>query len=253
LSDVIGLLHQAGDAIGADLGGSAEPVEAKRAPARARAETPAPVRKATVKPPADALDDDSIDLSPAKPAPSSVAEPAARTRPQGPFSGAALWGAVLEVIAAERPLSHTWARAGVFAEQSEKKLTIHFSPGDRFARDSLTRDSNRIFIEEAIRELAGRPLAFAAEVKEGMTSAPLPELEEDDPPASVAPSNSASGAKKAPAKKKPNELEVPAAEPAPAAPVEVKAADPVDPESYMNDPLIQGALDLFEAKLESSS
>ena len=259
LSDVIGLLHQAGGAIGADLDGTTEPVDAKRAPARPRADAPAPVRKATPKPPADALDDDPIDLSPAKPAASSVKEPvadapsAARTRPQGPFSGAALWTAVLEVIGAERPLSHTWARAGVFAEQTEKKLTIHFSPGDRFARDSLMRDNNRNFIEEVIRELSGKPLAFAAEVKEGMTAAPLPEFEDDEPPASASPPSDASGAKKALAKKKPTELEVPAPEPAPVVPVEVKAADPVDPESYMNDPLIQGALDLFEAKLESSS
>jgi DNA polymerase-3 subunit gamma/tau len=272
LSDVIGLLHQTGAAAGVALEGSpatAAPTEGKR-PATS-ASSSAPARKtAPAKPAASSLDDDPIDLSPspaspqASESPAAAAPPAKRPRPKGPLSGAALWAGIVEVLASEMPMNAGWARKGAFAEQSDKRLLIHFSPADRFARDSLMRDNVRTFIDEVARELAGKPIAFSADIKEGMAAAPLPELNEDDePPAASAKAPAADPGKTAPPAKAPK---APAGKtasggPAPAgpapeaepAPEEVKAAEAVDPQSFMNDPLIQGALDLFEAEIESST
>jgi DNA polymerase-3 subunit gamma/tau len=265
LSDVIGLLHQAGGAIGTEFETAAPSAAAKPSGSRPKAEAAVPARKAPSKPPASQLEeDDDIDLgpSPVSKAPAEAAAPEAaptRNRPEGPLSGAALWAAVAEVLAAERPMLKTWVKAAVFGEQTEKRLLIHLGRGDNFARDSLLRENIRGFIEELLRELSGKPLSFAAEIKEGLASAPPPELDEEPaPPRASAGAPSASsgdGAKaKTPAKKKVASEPDPApAEAAPVAPVEVKAAEPVDPATYMNDPLIQGALELFEAELESFS
>ncbi len=275
LSDVIGLLHQAGGAIGTEFETSAPsaagPASAKSAASsRAKPEAAAaPARKATPRPPANQLEeDDDIDLGPASPGASAgkaasersapVEAAPTRSRPEGPLSGAALWAAVAEVLAVERPMLKTWVKAAVYGEQTEKRLLVHFGRGDNFARDSLLRENIRSFIEELLKELSGKPLSFAAEIKEGLASAPPPELDEEpEAPRSSAsaPPSSGDGAKaKSPAKKKvASEPEPAPAEGAPAVPIEVKAADPVDPATYMNDPLIQGALELFEAELESSS
>ena len=258
LSDVIGLLHQTGSATGMDME-TAPATESKR-PAASSSASPA-ARKAAPKEVAPAPDDDdAIDLSPsggsAEAAKSPASEaPTTRPRPKGPLSGAALWAGVIEVISAERPLNAGWARAGAFGEQSDKRLLVYFSPSDRFARDSMMRENVKTFIEDCLKELAGKPLTFAAEVKEGMAAAPIPDFDDDEPPAAsaAAPAPVADSAKtkNAPAKK--NDPAEPTVAPEPPAPEEVKAAAPVDPQTFMNDPLIQGALDLFEAEIESSN
>jgi DNA polymerase III subunit gamma/tau len=257
LSDVIGLLHQTGAATGMDME-TAPATEAKR-PAASSSASPAARKPAAKAAPLD--DDDAIDLSPSgstgEPAKAAtVAEaPTTRPRPKGPLAGAALWAGVVDVIAAERPLNAGWARAGAFGEQNEKRLLVHFSPADRFARDSLMRENVKTFIEDCLKELAGKALTFAAEVKEGMAAAPIPDFDDDEPPAAsaAAPAQVADSAKtkNAPAKK--NGPAEPTLAPQPPSPEEVKAAAPVDPQTFMNDPLIQGALDLFEAEIESSN
>ena len=259
LSDVIGLLHQTGAATGMDME-TAPATEPKR-PATSSSATPAARKPA---PKAAALapdDDDPIDLSPSgskvEPAKAATAAeaPTTRPRPKGPLAGAALWAGVVDVIAAERPLNAGWARAGAFGEQSDKRLLVHFSPADRFARDSLMRENVKTFIEDCLKELAGKALTFAAEVKEGMAAAPIPDFDDDEPPAAsaAAPAPVADSAKTKPSPAKKNGPAEPTVAPEPAAPEEVKAAAPVDPQTFMNDPLIQGALDLFEAEIESSN
>jgi DNA polymerase-3 subunit gamma/tau len=247
ISDVISLLHQAGAESGA----------APSAPPKAKPEgrrddsTPSRPATATIAPA-------SSPVPPETPEPEPRARPA---RPVGPLQGVALWDGVVQVIAAEKPLSTSWARAGVFAEQNPKRLVVHFAPSDQFARDSLMREGIKTFIEDTLRDLSGGlSLAFAAEIRDDVVPPPPPELPEDEPEDTPPPAREAksasSPAKTTPESKKKPSPKAPPEETPPASPPDSssgppRAADPVDPESYLNDPLIQGALELFEAELES--
>jgi len=245
ISDVISLLHQAGAEPGAALPASAAAAAVAKPKTEPRREAPA-----TSQPQAPAS------------APEEEPEPETRTRPArpvGPLQGPALWEAVVQVIASEKPLSSSWARTGVFSEQLPKKLVVHFAPQDQFARDSLMREASKLFIEDTLRELSGGlALSFSAEIREGVVSPPPLELPPDEPVDSSPPpreARSAPPSKTTPEdKKKPSTKAKPAeaaadAPPQPAA--APKAAEPVDPDSFLNDPLIQGAMEIFEAELES--
>ncbi|MBU6302264.1 MAG: DNA polymerase III subunit gamma/tau [Verrucomicrobia bacterium] len=238
LSDVIGLLHQTGDAIGVDL--APGPASAG---SRAGGEAPPPPRKpapkAEVSRSMEERDGDAGSVD--------AREAVSPARPKGPLSGAALWAGVVDVMTKERPLFGSCVQAAVFAEQTEKKLVVHFSRADSFSRDSLLRESNRTFVEELIKELAGKPLGFVAEIRDGLEAAPKPALEPEPP----APDGAVKA--KPPAKKK---IADDAAGPAPAvekpaAPVEVKAAEPVEAATFLKDPMIEAAMELFDASLES--
>jgi hypothetical protein len=147
----------------------------------------------------------------------------------------------------ERPLFASCVDAAVFAEQTDKKFVVHFARADSFSRDSLLRENNRVFIEDLLRELSGKPLGFVAEIKDGLVQAPKPPIAEEPESPSAAPKTKVAAKKKIVAEP----LAVPAAEPKAEEPVEVKAAEPVDPVAFFQDPLIQGALDLFDATRES--
>lgn len=244
LSDVIGLLHQAGGAIGT---GFESPTGAPAG--SSRSEPAAPARKVAPKPgPSSVMEETALtpDRSSGDPS-GEAASPAPRSRPKGPLSGADLWAGVAEVMRVERPLFASCVNAAVFAEQTDKKFVVHFARADSFSRDSLLRENNRTFVEDLLRELSGKPLGFVAEIKDGLVQAPKPPIEEEPESPSAAPKTKVAAKKKIVAEP----VAVPAAEPKAEEPLEVKAAEPVDPVAFFQDPLIQGALDLFDATLES--
>lgn len=187
LSDVIGILRQAGEAAGGAPqegaagnpgrgSGNAEPeagnvkpgAEDERGTGRARGGR-------GINPDASRAGKQPFAAGQAAEREASRAEDAlpgaGRKRdPGGENRGAALWSAVMEELEASKPMMAGWARAAVFLEEKEKQLVVGFAPGNSFYRDSLMREKSREVIEALIQQFGGRKLSLACELREEIAS-----------------------------------------------------------------------------------
>ncbi len=263
ISDVIGMLHQASD------GAAQMPTEAaptSKAPVKKKESvSDSPPASATEKPngkvkiegPAEseAMEDaPPFEPDPPKPSkaesepePEPVAERKAGPVPTGDLSGEALWKAVSATIDAQRPLMSGWTKGVQFLEQSGRNFVIGFSPGNRFARDSMMREKSKTFVEELLEAHGGSQMTLQCEIRDSIPEPELPEIEEPAVEA-VAASPRIQEPKSSPKKER-------TPEPAPEEPTEpeiVEAEPPVDEQKFKNDPLIQEALRIFEAEVENT-
>ncbi len=289
VSDVIGMLHQAGEAAEGMPAAPAvkkkeaqseptqsEPApnepepssEPELAPAPTPAVTPTPKTekksaKIEVPPPAEddapPFDPDppkksaepEAEAAPAKKKSKKSAKPKEPAKPNGNLQGEELWKAVTAQIDEQRPLMSGWTQGARFLDQSARKFTIGFSPGNKFSRDSIMRDKSRLFVEELLEQLGGEKLALQCEVREDIPEPEAPNL--DEPPESD-PEPEPRAERPKPAKKAAKKQErASKPEPEPAEEAEtLEAEPPIDEKKFKNDPLIQEALRLFEAEIESS-
>ncbi len=116
---------------------------------------------------------------PAAPAQGRRASPAApkETKPVSvPKDDAELWQKALSRIKKERVSLYSTLRRASFAGLREDAAQLVLEPENAFFRDVLTQDSHRIFIEQVLSELAGRPVRLNVSVSQP----PAPEAPDAD-------------------------------------------------------------------------
>ncbi|MFT5468687.1 MAG: hypothetical protein ACI8UO_003799, partial [Verrucomicrobiales bacterium] len=169
--------------------------------------------------------------------------------PTEPLAREPLWLAIQEQVRIRRRLLSSWTDAGTFLDQTPARFIIGFPPSASFAKDSILREKNKIFVEGLIRELGGKALNLSCETRDGLPKLEIPEIEdepeEEIPKVAVQPT---------PPPEKPAVEPAPTEEvqPAPGEPVLAEPAAPLDEKEFSNDPLIKEALQLFEAEIESA-
>ena len=181
-----------------------------------------------------------------------------------------MWTAILQRVQ-DKSMLASWANVAVFQEQTAARFVVGFHPSSAFSRDSLLRDRNKLVIEGLIRELGGKALTLACETRDDLPAPEVVDLEEDEPPEEPAAAPTAGASpESAAADTPPWESPPTQAPPSETSDVEgegeeqgevetgvdtdaeVEAAPPMDEEKFNNDLLIQEALQLFEAEVEST-
>jgi len=145
------------------------PLPTRSLPAKAPESAPAPAKRrisieleappavASIPQPAPVAEKNIVSEEPAKPAP--VAE-------------GNLWPALLAEIRSKRPLISSWIETGTLLGIEGDHCLIGFPKEKTLSIDSLTRPTNKKFIEELVSSLAGRPLTLKCETREGLTVEP---------------------------------------------------------------------------------
>ncbi len=239
ISDVIGLIDGA-------LSG-APPVSPATASAPAKKKSSRAAKTVTEEAPAAASM--KPESSP-KPEPEAAAPPSPSSAADGQeLSGDSLWRELAVEVDQQRPLASAWLRAGHFQRQEGKYFVLAFSPDDDFARDSLIRPNNKGFIEGILKKLSGQNLTLKLETGEDLPASSAP-AEPGEIPAQPIESEPEPAP---PPLEQPERESLPAAakaapKPAPAA--EKKAGRKDD---FHEDPLIQDALEVFEAEIKQST
>ena len=148
-------------------------------------------------------------------------------KPKRSLEGEELWNAAREALIDTRPLFESWLTAARFVSQEGGIFTIGFSTEQRFFRESLSRYEKDI--EGQIIEFSSTPLKLRIEVREDLAAIEMPVIEEetkeDTPIADEEP------------------MKVESATSATAPP------DSAQVDDFKQDPLIQEALDVFEARI----
>jgi len=168
----------------------------------------------------------------AKPAakPSEAARDPETVSPvRGDLEGAALWEAARTILITTRPLFETWLTAARFISQESGTFVIGFSSEQRFFRESLSRYESDI--ADQVNALSAVPVRLSIEVRTDLQPIEMVIEEEEDSEVPEAKAASVS-------------------QPEPAA--EIAPEPPVATEDFKKDPLIQEALQVFEARVIKS-
>ncbi|MEM7144000.1 MAG: DNA polymerase III subunit gamma/tau [Verrucomicrobiota bacterium] len=228
IDEVINLIDGAITGVGGDPDAAPKPAAAApRAAAPTESKTPAQPEPKT----------------PASEKPEAEPEPKAETKPAPPsgnLSGEALWKQLHSEINNQRPLASSWLQAGHYVEGRPNEFIIGFSPDESFARESLSRPNNRALIEDILKQFSGQKLNLKFVSDDNLAPAPPVEIEEPSTPTqeptpekSEDPSMSEHASKDAPA----------GSDPSPPKP------QPDAKDDFHDDPLINKALDIFEAEI----
>ena len=170
------------------------------APKSAAPKTVAPAKSAAAK-------------APSEPAPEQK-EPA----PKPPEDVANLWPQAVQISYARRPLIRTWIDAARFLGTDGRNFLLGFAQDQKTIMESLSRPTNRSFIEGLLKELTGTDWTVKMSLAEGL------------PPS------------------------IPPEEPSTRASTRTEEPKPEDPhDSFKNDPLIQEALEIFKGEIKSVS
>ena len=152
--------------------------------------------------------------------------------------GPDLWIAARNEYSSKFPLQGAFAAEASFLSVSGRHFTIGIPEIHRMAATNLERPSAKIALEDILHRLSGQKLSLKIEVSADIEPAPAPEVSAPPPPdpAPVA------VAEKLPPKQA-----------AAAAAAEAAATAAQLEEEFRNDPLIQEALRLFDAKITKSA
>jgi DNA polymerase III subunit gamma/tau len=149
------------------------PAPAKPTP-QARAEFAPPPEPAAVKPaPPTKQPDPSVPQAPAPPA-AKIEIVATAVDPTS------FWPAFVDAVRQDRKLISAWLEAGALLGVHENEVQLGFPPSQSFAKDFL-EGSHLSFLEEVASRLLGRKARVRLQVREGVTSAPVP-VEQPPPP-----------------------------------------------------------------------
>ncbi len=216
------------------------PVSYPGAPPRPQA--PAPAAESPALSPGavpDPAGETPPDSAPAEEEPAADAAPAAEPAGETPSAAldAAGWGEVFERFAAASPLQAALMERARFVGENGGVCTLALNPADANGRDVLLGEGQRLRLEELLSARAGRPVRIRVVFDE---SVPLAVPEEDAPPPPPAP------APPAPKAEKPVSPEQERRPPAAAT-----AKVMLDPDEFLEDPLLQKALADFHARVLS--
>ncbi len=144
--------------------------------------------------------------------------PPEKKEPTAPADVANLWPQAVQMSYARRPLIRTWIDAARFLGTDGRNFLLGFAPDQKTIMESLSRPTNRSFLESLLKELSGSEWTVKMSLVEG--------LPPSAPPAETSPSASSRTEKP-----KPDE----------------------SLDSFKNDPLIQEALEIFKGEIKSVS
>lgn len=162
--------------------------------------------------------------------------PEAATPAVGPFSGLALWEAARSALIEAKPIFETWLNAAQFLSHEGQEFVLGFASEQALMRDSLSRYEPEMADE--IGKLAGGPIRLKIEVRAELEPREMEVEEEEEPPEAPSEEVAGPGAGEVSDSNEPEEAESP---------------DPAEEEeSFQNDPLIQEALSVFEARVIKS-
>lgn len=216
------------------------PVSYPGAPLRPQAPSPA-AESPALSPGAvpDSAGETPPDSAPGEEEPAGDAAPAAEPAGETPSAAldAAGWGEVFERFAAASPLQAALMERARFVGENGGVCTLALNPADANGRDVLLGEGQRLRLEELLSARAGRPVRIRVVFDE---SVPLAVPEEDEPPPPPAP------APPAPKAEKPVSPEQERRPPAAAT-----AKVMLDPDEFLEDPLLQKALADFHARVLS--
>ena len=165
------------------------------------------------------------------PAPADIQEPAA---PVGGSMepGPELWAAVREEFSGKFPLQGGYAAEATFLSADARNFIIGVPGEHRMAAANLERPNIKTNLEGILAKLSGRRFSLKVEVRPDLAPAPAPEVSAPQPPEPAA------------AAEKPSPKQAKAAAVGEAAALASKIE-----EEFRDDPLIQEALKLFDAKI----
>jgi DNA polymerase-3 subunit gamma/tau len=228
LSDVILALRNSLD------GSSFTPASAAAAPPEtALPSMSAALRAAVESPPAKAPPPET------KPAPAPPPAPSPATAEEiGTAAGPELWIAARDEFSRKYPLQGGYAAEAVFLGVSGRHFTIGVPEEHRMAALNLERPNTKTAMEEILAKLSGQNYSLKVEVSADIEPAPPPEVSTPVPP----PAAPELPPEKASAKQPKSAAADEAAE----------RAAKLD-EEFRDDPLIQEALRLFDAKITQSA
>jgi DNA polymerase-3 subunit gamma/tau len=206
-----------------------KPRAAASAPAAAPA-SPAPLSNGASASASPSLRDMMLDEPAEEKRPAPEPQPAtpSRSEPRPALSDKEFWEGLLGQVSQRRPLTLHWVQVATLQGVEAGAVKLGFPKSEEAARDSLMRESTRMFLEEVAADLLGRKVSFQMSID--------PTLK--DPDFSEMTFGFASQAAEAPvAEVKPD----PKAEPAQSA-----AAKPDD---FYDDPVVRRAVERFKLKL----
>lgn len=172
----------------------------------------------------------AVTPQPAKPA-EATRDPEEVSFLRGTLEGEALWDAARTVLITTRPLFETWLTAARFINQEGGTFVIGFSSEQRFFRESLSRYESDI--ADQINALSAVPLRLSIEVRADLQPVEMV-IEEEEGDSGVP------------------EAAAPEAAPLPEPSMEATPGPSVVTEDFKKDPLIQEALQVFEARVIKS-
>lgn len=156
-------------------------------------------------------------------------DPAPLSPVRGTLEGSELWDAARTALITMRPLFETWLTAARFISQESGTFVIGFSSEQRFFRESLSRYESDI--AQQINALSAVPLRLSIEVRSDLQPIEMAVEEEE---------NSEAPEEKSAAVPQPEPVAEPASDPSAVT------------EDFKKDPLIQEALQVFEARVIKS-
>ncbi len=155
-------------------------------------------------------------VSPA-PAPTPVAPKQVEPVPPKPNENLAeVWAQAVQITYARRPLIKNWIDAARFLGTDGRTFLLGFAPDQKTIMESLSRPTNRSFLEALLKELTGSEWTVKLSLVDGLPPSAPPEKR------AAAPS-----------------------------PVSEKKTPADSLESFKNDPLIQEALEIFKGEIKS--
>jgi DNA polymerase-3 subunit gamma/tau len=234
LDDVISMISGAASSAGS--------VPAAAAPAQ----QPAPESKAAAPAPSsqkvEELSPQPVSKPSSPPPESSPEAPEhADPAPSLPSStkGPPFWEEAKAKLIEDRPLFSMWLEATHFIDHSDDQVVIGFSPDQRIYKDSLMRHEQ--VINDTLSQCVGSPTKIRMEVRDDLESI-VPEEEAGPETSAGSPPFDPGDSSGSPVGK--------AADPAPGEEV-LQPLEPAEmPEDFYNDPLINDAVDIFDAKIK---
>ena len=154
----------------------------------------------------------------------------------GMTAGPELWLAAREEFSKKYPLQGGYAAEATFMGVSGRQFIIGVPEEHRMAAQNLERPTTKLAMEDILTRLSGQKYSLKVEVSADIEAAPAPEastpaLPEPEPAADKTPAKQAKAAVADEAAERAAKLE----------------------EEFRNDPLIQEALRLFDAKITQSA
>jgi DNA polymerase-3 subunit gamma/tau len=131
-----------------------------------------------------------------------------------PIDLAPIWPKAVELSSTRRPLIKTWINSATLLGTEGRKVLLGFAPDQKTVMESLSRPSNRSFLEALLKELTGSEWTVKFSLVDNLP--PSPKAAETQPAAVLA-------------KPAPND----------------------SMESFKDDPLIKEALEIFKGEIKS--
>ncbi len=98
--------------------------------------------------------------------------PAPEKKPAAPADIATIWPQAVQLVYARRPLIKTWIDAAHFLGTEGHNFLLGFAPDRKTVMESLSRPTNRSFLDGLLKELTGTDWKVKLSVEEHLPETP---------------------------------------------------------------------------------